>query len=73
LIKENKTPSALDDFWKGQEKYGLSGSVIAYIYKTYGREKLFTLLKFTNKKEALEFLAISEEQLIKTWKDFFSK
>jgi hypothetical protein len=73
LIKENKTPSALDDFWKGQEKYGLSGSVIAYIYKTYGREKLFALLKFTNKKEALEFLAVSEEQLIKNWKDSFSK
>ena len=73
LIKENKTPSTLDDFWKGQEKYGLSGSVIAYIYMTYGREKLFALLKFPNKKEALELLAVSEEQLIKKWMDSFSK
>jgi hypothetical protein len=71
LIKENKTPSALDDFWKGQEKYGLSGSLIAHIYNTYGREKLFALLKFTNKKDALEFLAIPEEQLIKSWKNSF--
>ncbi len=69
LIKENKTPSTLDNFWKGQEKYGLSGSIVAYIDKTYGREKLFALMKFTNKQDALKFLGVSEEELIKNWKD----
>lgn len=69
LIKENETPSTLDNFWKGQEKYGLSGSMVAYIDKTFGRPKLFALLKFTNKKDALKFLGLSEEQLIKNWKD----
>ncbi|HET9434064.1 MAG TPA: hypothetical protein VFO37_09935 [Chitinophagaceae bacterium] len=69
LIKENKTPSTLDNFWKGQERYGLSGSMVNYIDKTFGRGKLFALLKFTNKKDALEFLGLSEEQLIKNWRD----
>jgi len=69
LVKENKTPSTLDIFWKGQEKYGLSGSMVAYIDKTHGREKLFALLKFTNKQDALKFLGLSEEELIKRWKD----
>lgn len=69
LIKENKNPLTLDNFWKGQEKYGLSGSMVAYIDKTYGREKLFGLLKFTNKQDALKCLGVSEEELIKSWKD----
>ena len=69
LVKENKTPLTLDNFWKGQEKYGLSGSMVAYIDATYGREKLFALLKFTNKQDALKFLGVSEEVLIKGWKD----
>jgi hypothetical protein len=69
LIKENKTPATLDNFWKGQERYGLSGSMVNYIDKTFGRAKLFALLKFTNKKDALKFLGLSEEQLIKNWKD----
>ena len=68
-MKENKTPSTLDNFWKGQEKYGLSGSMVNYIDKIFGRETLFALLKFTNKQEALKFLGLSEEQLIKNWKD----
>ena len=70
LVKENKAPITLDNFWKGQEKYGLSGSMIAYIDKMYGRQKLFELLKFTNKQDALKFLDLSEEQLIKNWKEF---
>ena len=69
LARDNKTPGTLDDFWKGQEKYGLSGSMVAYIDKVYGRGKLFTLLTYTKKHDALKFLGISEEELLKTWKD----
>ena len=69
LIKENKTPSTLANFWKGQEKYGLSGSMVNYIDNTFGRGKLFSLLKFTNKQDALNFLGFSEEQLINSWKN----
>jgi hypothetical protein len=69
LVSANKTPTSLDNFWKGQEKYGLSGSMVAYIDKNYGRKKLFELLKFTNKQDALKFLGVSEEQLLKAWKD----
>ena len=69
LIKENKTPLTLDNFWKGQENYGLSGSVVTYIDKAYGRGKLFSLLEFTNKHDALKFLGLTEEQLLKSWKD----
>ena len=69
LIMDNKTPSTLDNFWKGQEKYGLSGSMVAYIDNKYGRKKLFDLLKQTNKEAALRILAISETQLLESWRN----
>ena len=69
MLPENRTPVTLDDFWKGADKYGLSGSMVAYIDKVYGRKKLFELLKFTNKHDALELLAIRESQLILDWRN----
>ena len=71
LINENKVPATLDDFWKGLEKYGLSGSMVAYIDNKYGRNKLFELLKQTNKQVVLKYLGISETQLLADWKDSF--
>lgn len=67
LVIANKTPASLNDFWKGSEKYGLSGSFISYIDKTYGRKKLFELLSFTNKQDVLKSLGISETELINNW------
>ena len=71
LINENKVPSTLDNFWKGQEKYGLSGSMVAYIDNKYGRNELFELLKQTNKELVLKSLDVSETQLLADWKNSF--
>jgi hypothetical protein len=70
MLSENKTPSSLDDFWKGHEKYGLSGSIVAFIDKKYGRENLFELLKLTSKQNVLRALRLLEEQLINDWRNF---
>jgi len=71
MIFDKKAPASLDDFWKGQDRYGLSGSMIAYIDKKYGRQKLFELLKQVNKETALRSLNISEDQLLSDWKNSF--
>ena len=71
MIAENKTPSTLDDFWKGSDRYGLSGSIVAYIDKTYDRKKLFELLRVTNKQDALQLIGITEKQLITDWQRSF--
>ena len=71
IIAENKAPLTLDNFWKGQEKYGLSGSMVAYIDNKYGRNKLFELLTQTSKAAALKLLAVSEKQLLADWKNSF--
>ncbi|MBL7850084.1 MAG: hypothetical protein JNN04_04225 [Cyclobacteriaceae bacterium] len=71
LVKENKTPTLLDNFWKGQHRYGLSGSVVKYIDQKYGRQKLLSLLAFTRKDQVLQALNLSEPQLLADWKNQF--
>jgi hypothetical protein len=72
-IAESKIPSSLDDFWKGNLRYGLSGSVVSYIDQHYGRAKLYDLLKLTTKKQVLESLKLDEAKLIDQWKAFVKK
>lgn len=69
-INENKIPSSLNDFWKGKMRYQLSGSIVMYIDKTYGRKKLISLFPFTKKSEVLFALNITEEKLLVDWKNF---
>ncbi|ESU24149.1 hypothetical protein FEDK69T_05830 [Flavobacterium enshiense DK69] len=68
-ILENKIPEKLDDFWKGKIKYGLSGSVVMFIDKTYGREKLRTLLPLNKKSELLAALNTTESELLAAWRN----
>lgn len=69
-ITDNKIPNGLNNFWTGKLKYGLSGSVVMYIDKQYGRTKLIELLKFNRKTEILTSLNTSEADLLKGWKEY---
>lgn len=72
-IKDNKVPESLADFWKGELKYGLSGSVVMFIDAQYGRHKLIELLPFSKESEILKHLNIDEKELLKEWKDYMQK
>ena len=67
-ILSNSIPASLDSFWTGKSKYGLSGSVVMYIDKVYGRDKLKQLLPLSKKQEVLDFLKITEGDLLSQWK-----
>ncbi|MFT3794606.1 hypothetical protein [Flavobacterium sp.] len=69
-LQENKIPNSLDDFWSGKIKYGLSGSMVMYIERKYGREKLIGLLPYSKKSEILAALHTSEAELLADWKRF---
>lgn len=69
-VRENQTPSSLDDFWKGKMRYQLSGSTVLFIDKAYGRKKLMELLPFTKKSEVLAALGSSEDHFLHDWKEF---
>ncbi len=69
-IEDNTAPEALDDFWKGQNKYGWSGSMVMFIDRKYGRKKLMELLPLTSGEQVLNSLKITEKELVEGWKEF---
>jgi hypothetical protein len=72
-VLTNQYPSTLDDFWKGNAKYGLSGSMVMFIDYKFGRNKVKGLLKFSKKTQILASLNISEKDLLTGWKGFVLK
>jgi hypothetical protein len=69
-IFANKVPKSLDNFWAGNLKYGLSGSLVMYIDKNCGRQKLKELLPFNKKSEILQALNITETELLTRWTNY---
>jgi hypothetical protein len=69
-ISENKIPTKSDDFWKGKLRYGLSGSLVMFIDKKYGRASLIELLPFNKKSELFSNLNTTEPELLDGWKRY---
>lgn len=69
----HKVPAALDQFWTGKLKYGLSGSMVMYIDRAYGRNKLKDLLQYNTKTELLASLGITESGLMAGWETFMAQ
>ena len=67
-IEEDKVPQSLDQFWTGKLKYGLSGSMVMFMDKKYGRTKLIELLRMDNLPELLLSLNTNEIELIDNWR-----
>ena len=72
-ISENKIPNGLNGFWTGKLRYGLSGSVVMFIDKKYGRAKLIELLRSNKKSELLSALKTTEPELLVDWKKYIQK
>ena len=63
----------LDKFWTGKNRYAISGSMVMYIDKYYGRTTLLQLLPFSKKSEILNTLNIDETTLISNWRKFLAE
>jgi len=71
-IAEGKQPTQLNQFWKGNLRYGLAGSLVGYIDQKFGRKKLFHLQQLSSTEAALTFLGTTEQQIIGEWNKSFS-
>jgi len=69
-MEQNEVPDNLDQFWTGNIRYGLSGSMVMFIDHRYGREKVTSLLGLNRKADLLEALNTSESQLLEQWRHF---
>lgn len=70
-MEKKTTPAALQKFWSGKYKYGLSGSMAAWLDKTRGRAVIVRLLACTNTAQALQLLQTDEAALLEAWKQFW--
>jgi hypothetical protein len=67
-IKTGNTPKSLASAWSGRYRYSVSGSLVRYIDKHYGRQKLMEILRLTKQQEVLDDLHASEKQLLDDWR-----
>ena len=69
-INNQTIPKSLYEFYSGKLRYVLSGSIVMFIDKEYGRKKLKELLTYSSSKDILNALHISEFDLIAKWTKF---
>lgn len=67
-IRKHKEPKALKDAWSGRYRYAVSGSLVRYVDRRFGRKKLVSLLPLTKPADVLNSLRISEAGLLKSWR-----
>jgi hypothetical protein len=67
-IELGLAPKKLEDAWSGKYRYGVCGSIVAYIDHTYGREILRYLLVTTTQEEFLFLLGLTEQELLDRWR-----
>lgn len=72
-INEKTVPVSLDNFWTGKLRYSLSGSVVMFIDRKYGRAKLIELLPLNKKTEILSILSTTEHEFMQGWKNYMLK
>ena len=67
-IDTGLAPARLADAWSGRYRYGVSGSLVAYVDTTWGRHTLSRLLTDTTQAEVLAALRTTEDSLLARWR-----
>jgi len=61
-------PTQLEDGWSGRYRYGVSGSLVAFVDETWGRDALRDLLTVTSEQQLLARLGTTEAELLDGWR-----
>lgn len=69
-IEKGEAPKALKNAWSGTYRYGVSGSLVAYIDQTYGRQTTIALLSQSSQDELLDIIGETEAELLEHWQQF---
>jgi hypothetical protein len=67
-VAAGEAPARLEDAWSGPYRYGVSGSLVAYIDAAWGRETLREALAAVSADELMKLLATDEEELLVGWR-----
>lgn len=63
-------PKRLADAWSGKYRYGVCGSLVAYLDATLGRDAIRKLLAVTRQAELLAIAGQTESELLEGWQRF---
>lgn len=72
-IADNAAPTRLTDAWAGKYRYGVSGSLVAYIDTKFGRQKLLDLMSAVTNPEILSAMGLTESQFLDGWRAWVLK
>jgi hypothetical protein len=67
-VKAGKAPATLADAWSGRYRYGVAGSMAAFVDKRYGRDVLNRMLAVTSNDEAVALMKTTESDFLAAWK-----
>ncbi len=72
-LRSGKGPKRLADAWSGRYRYGVSGSMVEFVDKHYGREVIKKLLRVVSNTEALQVLRTTEGEFLDAWRAYVRK
>jgi len=72
-IADGSEPKKLADAWSGKYRYGVSGSMVEFVDRKFGRKETVKLLGFRKPDEVLGDLKLTEPQFLDGWKAFVGK
>lgn len=72
-IAEGAAPTRLAAAWSGKYRYGVSGSMAAYLDAKWGREKTKSLLAAVTQEELLASLGVTEDEFIAGWREWAAR
>lgn len=67
-LESGAGPSTLAAAWTGRYRYGVSGSLVAFVEHELGRARFPELLAATSGEELLALIGTSEEELLERWR-----
>jgi len=66
-IAAGRAPTKLAEAWSGRWRYGVSGSLVAYVDRTWGRRVVVAMLADTTQARLLSRLGVDEKTLLDRW------
>jgi len=67
-LESGQGPATLATAWTGRYRYGVSGSLVAFVEHELGRARLPELLAASSGGELLDLIGMSEEELLERWR-----
>lgn len=69
-LAANAGPASLASAWSGRYRYGVSGSIVAYVDAVWGRSAIRGMLADTTQAQVLARLHVTEAELLRGWQDW---